>query len=498
MAILDSPRIRSGILLQGLYLVLLPLLFNCVLIGVLSKSVSEAEALIDESRRRIKVAHKLTHAIYVVTEMILGGNNALMNGKYQFFGPMLNTGWTYLANDLEEVSKNVTADATTGDYQAEINDLIERQKAIFANAKVPLSFDNVFIKMRRVQDWVRVGARLSNLLHAMQEDVREKYLHSLKAQKDKQAVITLIVIVGLTVNLLIALFLIRHFRANFVKQIDQLSKMAQMLPFNEPISETISGSEELQGIGVALAQVSWRLADVAEYRRSLMQMMAHDVRSPMMAAQISIVTLKKLVHDSLTSDGSASLSEGEKAISECLTLVNDLLFLESLENGDTKFEQIVCDIQEIVAAVVNNNQNLKNVTVSSSVDSIIAKLDKTNLTLIIERMLADACNRAPENSNVSITSEVANGRMNLTIRDQAPPLTPVECSNLFDKIYQAGEADRYRTNSLGLAVASKIAQVQNGSINCQSTAEGNSLALNLPLSQPFGQQCEGESQMRKT
>lgn len=469
-------------------MVLLPLLFNCILLAVLSKSASDAENLIDTSRRQIKVVHKLTHAIYVLTEIALGGSNALMNGKYQFFAPILDGGWTLVKEDFAEISTNIIHDATSSAYLTEINELVERQKSIFANAKVPVSFDNVFIKMRRVQEWVRVGVRLSNLLHELQENVREKYLHSVKAQKDKQGVITSIVIIGLLINILIAVILSRHFRANFVKKINQLSKMAQNLPLNEPINETVSGSNELQEIGVALAQVSWRLADVAEYRRSLMQMMAHDVRSPMMAAQISIATLKKLVHDSLTSEGSASLAEGEQAISDCLTLVNDLLFLESLENGDTKFEQIVCDVQEIVDAVVENYRTSKAVTVSSSVDSIIAKLDRTNLTLIIERMLADASNRAPENSNLSITSKIANDRLHLTICDKAPPLTPFECSNLFDKIYQAGEASRYKTNSLGLAVAARIVQAQNGSINCRPTADGNCLSLELPVLQPFENQ----------
>lgn len=472
-------------------MVLLPLLFNSFLILILNNSLSRAESLIASSRRQMTVVHKLTHAIYVETEILLGGNNAMMNGSYRFFSPLLNQGWAMVENDLAVISQNLTAEASYIKFQNDINNLLERQQAIFIKSESPsMRLDNILVKLRRINEWVLIGGKLTRLLHRLQEEVREKYLQSVRLQQEEQKLVGEIVIVAIISNTLLALLLIRLFQRDFSARINALSEMAKKLPFNEPINETISGSDELQEIGVELAKVSWKLADVAEYRQSLMQMMAHDVRSPLMAAEISIATLDKFMKKSLSLKSSEKLTDASRALANCLTLVNDLLLLESLENGETKPVFETCDIDEIISSAIENQALRSKVDTVNSCDGIVLKVDRKQISLVFQRMISSADGRSPDGGALEITCEAVNNRLRLKVRDYGNPLLEQDSAGLFDKACQASRVGDDAIDSLGLSIAVPILNLHGGSIEAKALTDGNLLSLDLPLLKepPYGAQ----------
>jgi len=335
--------------------------------------------------------------------------------------------------------------------------------------------------LRRVNEWIGIGGKQSRLLHRMQEDVREKYLHSLHAQQEDQKLIGTVALIAIVLNILLALFLIKMFQRDFSGRIEALSEMAKKLPLNEPINETISGSDELQEIGVELAKVSWQLADTTEHRRSLMQMMAHDVRSPLMAADISIATLHRFLGNSLSHQGAQHLADAGQSLANCLTLVNDLLLLEGLENGEWKPDLKTCSLHAIVAAIVETTTSKVPIKLMDWTGNDSIKADREKLSIVIERMLKSAIARAPKDSAVEIACEQSEGLLRLTVQDQGTPLTSEEASNLFDKVAQAKAEPNDDTDSLGLSIAVPIVSMHRGSIYSKPSNHGNLLCLELPV-----------------
>lgn len=433
------------------------------------------------------VVLKLTHSIYAVTEIMLGGSNALMNGSYRFFIPLINEGWRILHNDLSQVAENTAQDALSVNFNTQMEKLIDRQKAIFLRTEDrTMGFDNVFIKMRRINEWVKIGGKESRLLHEQQEAVRAKYLRSLQSQKNNEKLTEQIVITGLIANILLALFLYSHFHRNFMSRINALSSMAKKLSLSEPVDEIIAGSGELQDIGIELAKVSWQLRDVSDYRQSLMQMMAHDVRSPLMAADISIATLRKFLNDEFSEAGHESLTEAEDALTNCLNLVNDLLLLESLENGVEKLHLEDCHLQQIVHSVVDGAKFLENVKIVNHVQDLVVRADHVQTTTVVERLLLSAALRAPVGSTVSVDSRILKNFYRLEVSDEGAPLPQVESSKLFDKLHQAHVAGGGKTDSLGLAIAAQVMSLHGGSIQYESKVGGNTIFIELPAAQIIG------------
>ncbi len=465
-------------------MVLLPLLVNSILILVLNDSLSRAEHLIQSSRRQMIVVHKLSHALYVVTEILMGGNNALMNGAYSFFAPHISKGWEIFEKDLAAVEENITPDDAYNSFRDEMGNLLRRQKSIFIKSDdKSMVADSIFVKLRRVNEWVRIGSRQSRLLHTMQAVVREKFQRSIYLQQQEQKIIGGIVLLAIALNVFLALLLHRLFHRSFVGRIDSLSKMAQRLPSNEPLNEVISGSDELYEIGEELVKLSWNLADVSEYRRSLMQMMAHDVRSPLMAADISVATLNRVLKDTFSPQTENSLGNVGRALSSSLGLVNDLLLLEGLENGETKPELKVCNMREIVSSAVEDGEAFNKLPIETSVESVELKVDGRLLSLVIHRMLRSALDRAAKDGSVKITAAVSENQINLCVFDSGAPISPDARANLFDKVHQANRQDIEDLDSLGLAIAVPVVHLHHGSIGFEPSADGNRLCLKLPLNE---------------
>lgn len=470
--------------MQGLYLVLLPLLINCFLLVILNRAATQAESQIDTSRKQMTVVLKLTHAIYAVTEILLGGSNAMMNGSHRFFSPLINRGWAIVRDDLAQVDKNMPADATHAKFQQEISSLLNRQQEIFIKGEDRrMSFDNIFIKMRRINEWVKIGGKESRLLHDEQAAIRDKYLQSLQSQRREITLISQIILVGLVANVLLALFLYRDFHRNLMGRINALSNMAKKLSLNEPLNEVITGSDELREISVELAKVSWRLADIADYRRSLMQMMAHDVRSPLMAADISLATLSKFMSDSLSERGSQNLEEASQALQNCLSLVNDLLLMESFENSEVKLDLKDCKSEDLVSQTLGQASYLGCFQVLNRTESAVLRIDREQISRVLERILRFAASRAPEGSRILVNGTASNDCYQLEVSDQAVPLGDDEASKLFDKLHQAQIAGGSKVHTLGLSIAVPILQRHQGSISYKRIADGNAILLELPLSQ---------------
>lgn len=463
---------------------LLPLLINCFLLLILNRAATQAESQIDTSRKQMTVVLKLTHAIYAVTEILLGGSNAMMNGSHRFFSPLINRGWAIVRDDLAQVERNMPADPNHATFQREISSLLDRQQEIFIKGEDPsMSFANIFIKMRRINEWVKIGGKESRLLHDEQAAIRDKYLQSLQSQRREITLISQIIWVGLVANVLLALFLYREFHKNMMGRISALSNMAKKLTLNEPLNEVITGSDELREISVELAKVSWKLADIADYRRSLMQMMAHDVRSPLMAADISLATLSKFMSDSLSERGTQNLDEASQALQNCLSLVNDLLLMESFENSEVKLDLKDCNSEDLVSHTLGQASYLGCFQVVNRTEEALLRIDREQISRALERILRFAASRAPEGSRIIVNGTASNDCYQLEVSDQAVPLGADEASKLFNKLHQAQIAGGTKVHTLGLAIAVPILQRHQGSIRYKRLSDGNAILLELPLSQ---------------
>jgi signal transduction histidine kinase len=435
----------------------------------------------EESQREIIAIHTLSRDIYNTTGELITGNNAMMNGAYNRFYPFIKTYLETVERDLDLAAAKLPADLHFDVTRREILRYIETQRAVFINSEDDtLAKDELVVKLRRVNNWVNLCGKESELLNNTLESVQSRFQQSVLSQEKERVFTGVVVGLALLLNFILACLLANYFHRHIAKRIGILVKMASRLAAHQPIDDKIEGRDELSDLAVELVRVSSELAQVAEYRRSLMQMMAHDVRSPLMGASVSVELLEASRAESLSLEGARLLGGAREAVNVCLTLVNDLLLLESLENRELKPDLDVHDARDLVADAfvkIDEQARQKSVAMENNAGRELVNLDYDQISIVMQRMLLSAINRSPQRSTVSVTSKSQGDCLLIFVRDSGSPLEGAAGDQLFDKLFQASRQSDCILPGLGLAIARPILDNLGGEIG----AEGNTLWLKLRL-----------------
>ncbi|MFX7620780.1 hypothetical protein ABTJ52_20485, partial [Acinetobacter baumannii] len=90
-------------------------------------------------------------------------------------------------------------------------------------------------------------------------------------------------------DILLALLLVLLFSRQITKRLAILVRNAESLTISQQLA-TVKGNDEIAYLGTKIDQASQRLREATAHRDSIIDMVAHDVRAPLMAAQISLET----------------------------------------------------------------------------------------------------------------------------------------------------------------------------------------------------------------
>lgn len=498
-------QLKAGIFQKGLFIVLLPLLINSFLILLLNGSLDRAAQLLESSRRHSIVVNTLSRDLYTITGALISGSNAIMNGAYNYFRPVVETNLGTIERDLAEISSKVPMDISFERTRLEMLSLISAQRAAIAGREdVSMAADALVVKLRRTSKWIRLCGKESQLLNKSLETAQSNFQQSVQMQHREQLVTGEIVLATLLSNLVLACLLAVFFHRHIAGRVGTLVRMARKMPTNEALTENIGGEDELSELALELGKVSMELSQIEEYRKTLMQMMAHDVRSPIMGAEVSVDVLAQSSGERLSAKGSKVLDRARDSVATCLNLVNDLLLLESIDSGTLELDKDFYDISalaEVVGKRVRQIASAKGVAIDNKVESELIDLDHDRIAVVLERMLLSAIERSEKGSAVVVTGERDGKDFRVCVNDLGKALSEEEGERLFDRLYQAGLENSGAQPGLGLAAAVPIIAMHGGTFGCVAgcgviagavatagaragtSASGNQLWFSLPREQ---------------
>ena len=271
-------------------------------------------------------------------------------------------------------------------------------------------------------------------------------------------------------------------------------------PFDPPLLKARIGAclekkrarDREVGLYDQLQQNYKRLQELEKLRDDLMNMIVHDLRTPLtsvIAGLHSISTVGDLNADQHEMVG-ISISGGETL----LGMINDLLDVDKLESGSMQLDYVVLSAADLVASAVRQVASLadnKNLTLVQQVSDGLPPLlgDDDKLRRVLENVLGNAIKFTPSGGRVTI--EALQGSESLTIlfivSDTGEGIPHEAISRIFEKSGQGGTGQGGRTMStgLGLAFCKLVAQAHGGRIDVVSTpGAGSRFSVTLPLAPP--------------
>jgi len=321
------------------------------------------------------------------------------------------------------------------------------------------------------------------LMKIMKEE--EAQLESLR-QSEEQAedYVRLVVIAGLISNLLIALVLILLFVKDITNRLSVLVANARLLPNNVALTRYVTGSDELTELDAAIHQASTQLIESAEYRRGLMQMMAHDLRSPLTASMAALQLLTETQRE-IMERGKKQVDSINLSLQTSVDLINDLLLLESLEVGQLVLNLKSENIKEVIAesvSIVTSLATMKKIEILDESIEEFVNVDRMRILQVVSNLLSNAIKFAPVGSTIRITTKVTDTNLVVNVIDQGRGLAPAEQAKLFQKFQQTEAGRSAGGTGLGLAISKLIVESHGGKIGVESQpGKGSKFYFAVPV-----------------
>jgi signal transduction histidine kinase len=128
------------------------------------------------------------------------------------------------------------------------------------------------------------------------------------------------------------------------------------------------------------------------------------------------------------------------------------------------------------------DQKRLRVSIAKRVEAPLIEADPSRLRQILFNLLANAIKFTPDEGNISVEVEAADGGVTVSVVDDGPGLAPGEAARIFEP-FERGRASRTVEGAgLGLTLARHLVELQGGRIWVASRrGRGSKFSFTIPL-----------------
>lgn len=475
--------LKLRIVHKVLALALLPLVFNTVWIALFSSSLSRARDLMDREHKQTVILTHLNQATVLVGSAF---------GQLASFASNGNELHRQRSQELQsQVRQEITALRQLSPTDTKMQQLLDELSATIDEDMHALeALDNkageadLLARVKKLRNFVKQAGLKNKIMMAIMVEKQAELEQIARSEEQAENNVRTIVISGLISNFVLAVLLILSIVKDVTGRLRILVDNAHLLPKNVPLTGKVTGVDELAELDKELHAANLQLIESAEYRHGLMQMMAHDLKSPLAASMVSLELLEQNKSD-LPASAQKQLGLLTGNLKTSLALVNDLLLLDSLEVGHIVVDAGPENLRELIdtaAQTVNNLALIKNIAIKNEAAREYANVDRNRILQVVTNFLSNAIKFSPSGSQIRVTTTKEDGLIRVTVIDQGPGLSAQDSSKLFQKFHQTKEGKKAGGTGLGLAIAKLIVESHGGTVGVNSEpGKGAEFWFTLPV-----------------
>ena len=232
-----------------------------------------------------------------------------------------------------------------------------------------------------------------------------------------------------------------------------------------------------------LAQAYQKLAEQDFARREFLTNIAHELRTPLMVASgyLEMVQNGVLSGDQL----SVGIETISRNVSQIVTLVNDILFLQEMDLVLPDFQEV--DLNQVAQTVVEKYQEKVaqgNVTLRFTPDPKLPLVsgDPKSLERALMALVDNAIKFSPKGGDVFIHFDQKGDDVFVSVEDHGIGIKKENLPRIFDRFYHLERSgdDLFGGIGLGLAITRQVIEQHQGKLEVDSTpGKGSTFTLSL-------------------
>ncbi|MBU2264750.1 HAMP domain-containing histidine kinase, partial [Patescibacteria group bacterium] len=216
---------------------------------------------------------------------------------------------------------------------------------------------------------------------------------------------------------------------------------------------------------------------------------AHQLRTPLSTIKWIFDLLLKNEAGKVRPEQRHYMEMGNISNEKLIIIVNNLLNVSRIEEGNFKLNLSSCDIKKILTKTrmsINSLVRSENIDLQYELAKNLPAItaDESKISMVIENILSNAANYTPENGKIKISVAAEDSFLVINVIDNGIGIPEKEQKKIFSKFFRGSNAVKIHTDGsgLGLFIAKKIIKMHKGEMTFESQEGiGTKFIIKLPM-----------------
>ena len=271
----------------------------------------------------------------------------------------------------------------------------------------------------------------------------------------------------------------RYFSVNTAPLYDNNNQIMNALMVYNDISEQ-------KNIEFSIQNALKKEQELNELKSRFVSIASHEFRTPLSAILTSAILIDKQNEPEKEEKRKKYVLQIKKNVNHLVTILNDLLSLSKLEEGNTKAVNELFDVVQFSKILVNENKvNLKKaqqISFRTTLNQLYVNLDAKLLRHVITNLLSNASKYSQENTTIDFKITQYEYKILIQIKDSGIGIPQEENEQLFNRFFRANNAKNIEGTGLGLNIAKHYTELMGGTIGFVSKLNvGTTFWVELPI-----------------
>ncbi len=238
----------------------------------------------------------------------------------------------------------------------------------------------------------------------------------------------------------------------------------------------------------ALEKQNKLLKEVEEMKTNFLQLVTHDLKTPVARMQGLTESLKRALAEKLTSKEVDLFTHIFSAIEELNHFITSLLELTKLDNQGIRVQLKSKDINQILESVLLKHRfaaQAKQIDIQTNFEPLFPiKFDLDLISKVLSNLIDNAIKYSPEQTTITIQTQEQREFIEISIQDQGIGIPQEEIQNLFSRFYRVKNDTtlKVKGTGLGLYLSKYFIEAHRGELTVESTlGQGTRFVIKLPI-----------------
>ncbi len=291
----------------------------------------------------------------------------------------------------------------------------------------------------------------------------------------------LVMALNILASFLLAIYLFKE----ITSRLSVISTNAKSFASGKELQPALTGTDEIAELDKAFRRMAKDVESTANQRQELVNMLTHDLRSPLTTIQGFFDLLSTGSFGELNQEGEKFVKLAERNSSVMMLLINDLLDIEKIKSGLMELNTDDVDVSILFAEVKDSTAAwIRQHGMELSVEECdyVVHADAEKINRVLYNLVSNAVRYSRSGDKIALSAQRRSNDVEILVSDQGSGIPKDKLDTIFDRFQQVkGDSKSAAGSGLGLSICRSIVQLHNGKIWVTSeVGEGSTFHFTLP------------------